>query len=440
MKHYDAIIIGFGKAGKTLAFQLATKQNKKVALIEKDEKMYGGTCINVGCIPTKSLIMQSSKRSYKEAVQQKEVLISKLRENNFNKLNNLDNVTIINGSAKFVDDHHIAIDGKETIEADTIFINTGSTTIIPSIEGIDLPLVYTSTSLMDLDVLPKRLAIIGGGYIGLEFASMYSQYGSEVSVFEANDRLLAKDDDDISLEIINTLKEDGVSFHTSAKVQKFTQDKDEISVVFAKEDKVHTEVFDAVLVAIGRKANTENLGLENTSIQVDERGTILVDKYLKTSAPHVFALGDVKGGLQFTYISLDDSRIVYDYLYGEQLRTTANRGHIAFSVFMNPTYSRVGLTQKEALAQGYEIKVATMPAAAIPRANINENKRGILKVIVDAKTDAILGAALVMQNSEEIINFIQLAMNQNLPYQVIKNHIFTHPSLSESLNDLFSLI
>ena len=193
-------------------------------------------------------------------------------------------------------------------------------------------------------------------------------------------------------------------------------------------------------LATGRKANTETLQLEKAGVDVDVRGNILVNKYLQTSVEHIFALGDVKGGLQFTYISLDDYRIVKDYLFGKKAQTTQNRGHIAYSVFITPTFSRVGMSEQEALAAGYQIKKAVMPAAAIPRANVVSQPNGLLKAIVNAENDQILGCVLFCEASEETINFVQLAMNQGLPYQMVRDHIFTHPTMSEALNDLFQLV
>ena len=439
MKHYDAIIIGFGKGGKTLAGALA-KQGKHVALIEKSNQMYGGTCINEGCIPSKSLIVQAGAKPYEKAVEQKETLITKLRQKNYDKLAQLDNVDIIDGTARFVNNHTVEVIDQQQLTADYIFINTGSTSVIPSIEGIDkTEHIYTSATMMKETKLPKRLAIIGGGYIGLEFASMYARYGSEVTVFEYNQRLVTREDEDVALEIQHILENQGVSFQFNSRVEKVYNVQDDVVIEYTQESQ-HSLNFDAVLLATGRKANTQDLGLENTDVQVDQRGQVIVNEYLQTTVDHIYAMGDVKGGLQFTYISLDDYRIVYDHLMNKKQRTINNRGYIPYSVFISPTFSRVGLSEKEAIEQGYSIKVAKLPTAAIPRANVDGLPEGILKAIIDVKTDLILGCVLLCERSEEMINFVQLAMNQKLPYQAIANHIFTHPSMSEALNDLFSSV
>ncbi len=442
MKKFDAIMIGFGKGSKTLAGDMA-KRGLKVAMIERSNQMYGGTCINEGCIPSKSLIIQADKYDYPTAVEHKETLITKLRKKNFDKLDQLDQVTIFTAQADFVSDHEVHIHNDEldeTLYGDHIFINTGSKPNIPNIKGIkETTHIYTSAELMKLTQLPRHLAIIGGGYIGLEFSSMYARYGSKVTVFEHGDRLVKREDQDIADEIQKVLENQGVSFVFSSAVKEVKNDGD--SVVLTYDDashQTHTQVFDGVLLAAGRHANTASLHLERAGVNTDTRGTILVNEHLQTNVPHIYAMGDVKGGLQFTYISLDDYRIVKDHLFGNGTRTTNNRGNIAYSVFISPTFSRVGLSEQEALDAGYEVKIATMSAAAIPRANVISQPNGLLKVVIDAKTDQILGCVLFCAESEEIINFVALAMDQKLPYQAIRDHIFTHPTMSEALNDLFS--
>lgn len=440
MKNYHAIIIGFGKAGKTLAGEFA-KKGKTVALIEKSNQMYGGTCINEGCIPSKSLIVQADTKNYTNAVEQKEILITKLRQKNYDKLAQFDNVDIIDGTARFVNNHEVEIIGQEKIKGDYIFINTGSTSVIPSIKGIEnTQHIYTSATLMKEKNLPKRLAIIGGGYIGLEFASMYARYGSQVTVFEFHNRLVGREDEDIALEIQHILESQGVKFQFNSQVQEVSNQDDEVIIQYLQDNANMAEHFDAILLATGRRANTDELGLENTDVEIDQRSQIIVNEYLQTSVPHIYAMGDVKGGLQFTYISLDDYRIVKDHIFGNKQRTIHNRGYIPYSVFISPTFSRVGLSEQEAKQQGYEVKIAKLLTAAIPRANVDGKPEGILKAVIDAKTDNILGCVLLCEHSEEMINFVQLAMNANMKYQDIANHIFTHPSMSEALNDLFNTV
>ena len=442
MKTYDAIIIGFGKGGKTLAAALA-KQGMHVAMIEKSNQMYGGTCINEGCIPSKSLIVQAEKSAYTPAVEKKEALISKLRKKNYDKLNQMENVCVYTAQAVFKSSHEVEIsydDQHEVLYGKKIFINTGSKSIVPSIEGVDQSAcIYNSAQLMKLETLPKRLAIVGGGYIGLEFSSMYARYGSKVTVFEHGERLVKREDEDVTREIQSVLEQQGVRFVFQSEVQRFQDVYNACIIHYADSTgAIHQEEYDAILLATGRKASSEDLGLEHTGVKLDKRGNILVNEHLQTAEEHIYAMGDVKGGLQFTYISLDDYRIVYDHIANDGKRTIHNRGNIAYSVFISPTFSRVGLSQQEAEAAGYRIKVASMPASAIPRANVISQPQGLLKAVVDADTDQILGCVLFCAQSEEMINFVALAMDQKLPYQAVRDHIFTHPTMSEALNDLFT--
>ena len=356
-------------------------------------------------------------------------------------MNQFDNIDIIDGTARFVNDHQVEIINQETIEGNYIFINTGSTPIVPHIKGInETKHIYNSATMMKEEKLPQHLAIIGGGYIGLEFASMYARYGSKVTVFEYNERLVMREDEDVALEIQHILENQGVQFKFSSRVQEVSNQNEKVIIQYSQNDVGYIDHFDAVLLAAGRIANTDELGLENTGVKVNQRGQVIVNDYLQTTVPHIYAMGDVKGWLQFTYISLDDYRIVKDHLFGKQERTVNNRGYIPYSVFISPTFSRVGLSEQEAIQQGYEIKVAKIPTASIPRANVDGKPEGVLKAIIDKNTDQILGCVLLCERSEEMINFVELAMNQNLTYQDVANHIFTHPSMSEALNDLFNAV
>lgn len=443
MKQYDAIMIGFGKGSKTLAAEFA-KRGMQVAMIERSDQMYGGTCINEGCIPSKSLIMQVSKYDYATAVNHKETLVTKLRKKNFDKLNQFENVDIYTAKASFVNAHEVRMsfsDHEEIILGKQIFINTGSTPRIPTIQGIHkVPHIYTSAELMKQTVLPKKLAILGGGYIGLEFSSMYARYGSSVTVFEQGSRLVKREDEDVAGEIQAVLKAQGINFIFESEVTAFEQIGEQVKVHYLNQKKEKQELLvDGVLLAAGRSANTKELHLENAGVEVDRYGNIIVDETLHTTMPHIFAMGDVKGGLQFTYISLDDSRIIKDQLFGKKQRTIHNRGAIPYSVFITPTFSRVGLSEAEAIAQGHKIKVKKLPVAAIPRANVNGQTQGIFKAIIDTENDEILGCALFSTASEEMINFVQLAIHHHISATEIANHIFTHPSMSEALNDLFGL-
>ena len=456
MNAFDVIIIGFGKGGKTLAAEFA-KRGQKVAIIERSDKMYGGTCINIGCIPTKTLVHQAKMASalkdatfeersefYRNAVSVKESVTSALRNKNYHNLADNPNVTVYTGIGSFVSADVVAVrTATEEIRLTSkqIIINTGAETVIPPIEGIaGNPFVYTSTSIMELADLPRRLVIIGGGYIGLEFASMYASFGSQVTVLESYPELIAREDRDIAASVKETLEKKGIVFRMNAKVQSVNRVEDKAIVTFA--DSQTNEVFvleaDAVLLATGRRPNTKDLNLEVAGVEVDVRGAIIVDEYLKTTNPNIRAVGDVKGGLQFTYISLDDYRIVREDLFGDKERRTGDRNPVSYSVFIDPPLSRIGLNEEEARRQNRDIIVKKLPVMAIPRAKTLGETDGLLKAIIDKNTGKILGCVLFAPDSSEVINTVAVAMKTGQDYTFLRDFIFTHPSMSEALNDLFS--
>lgn len=451
MNAFDVIIIGFGKGGKTLAAEFA-KRGQKVAIIERSDKMYGGTCINIGCIPTKTLVHQAKMASalkdatfeersefYRNAVSVKESVTSALRNKNYHNLADNPNVTVYTGIGSFVSADVVAVrTATEEIRLTSkqIIINTGAETVIPPIEGVaGNPFVYTSTSIMELADLPRRLVIIGGGYIGLEFASMYASFGSQVTVLESYPELIAREDRDIAASVKETLEKKGIVFRMNAKVQSVNRVEDKAIVTFA--DSQTNEVFvleaDAVLLATGRRPNTKDLNLEVAGVEVDVRGAIIVDEYLKTTNPNIRAVGDVKGGLQFTYISLDDYRIVREDLFGDKERRTGDRNPVSYSVFIDPPLSRVGLNEEEARRQNRDIIVKKLPVMAIPRAKTLGETDGLLKAIIDKNTGKILGCVLFAPDSGEVINTVAVAMKTGQDYTFLRDFIFTHPSMSEAL-------
>lgn len=454
MKHYDAIVIGFGKGGKTLAAKMAGA-GKTVAMIEKDPGMYGGTCINVGCIPSKSLVRSSGIASlnpdrsfeekavfYEAAIQEKRRLTSMLRGKNFAKLDDLDNVTVYNGKASFISNTVVQVEAEnETfeIEGEKLFINTGSTSVVPPIEGLkDNPYVHFSTSMLDLDRLPRRLAIIGGGYIGLEFASMYCGFGSEVTVLQIEDKLIPREDRDIAEAIQKALEGKGVTFRMGVKIKKLQKADGFAQVVIEDRGNEENIPAEAVLIATGRKPNTEELHADRAGVELNSRGAVVTDDNRKTTAPNIWAMGDVVGGLQFTYVSLDDFRIVWSQMNGGEY-SQAKRKAVPYSVFITPPFSRVGLNEEEARKAGYQVKIAKLQAGAIPKAQVLKNPVGLLKAVIDADTDQILGAMLFCEESYEMINAVKLAMDLGAAYQVLRDQIYTHPTMSEAFNDLFAV-
>lgn len=440
MRHVDLLVIGFGKGGKTLA-ALAASQGKSVAMVEKSERMYGGTCINIACIPSKTLIEDANAGTdFKSAMQRKVDVVEALNDKNYHNLADLDKVEVLDYTAKFksnnvvllLDDHGTV---KDEVSAEKIVINTGATSNTPDIDGInDSPHIHDSTSIMEITNRPDDLVIIGAGYIALEFASMFNQFGTNVTVLERSDAIMPAEDKEIVEAIVTDLEQAGVNFVFEADTERFVNDDDETIV----ETTSGNYRADAVLIAIGRSPNTD-LDLNNTDVALTDEGAIEVDEHLETHAPGVYAIGDVKGGMQFTYISLDDFRIVKDSIFGDGTRTTDNRGAVPYTVFIEPPLSRVGMTASDAIDEGYQVMEGKVPVKEMPRHKVNGDPRGLFKVVVNKETDEILGASLYGAQSEELINLIKLAMDQSIPYMVLRDNIYTHPTMAESFNSLFDV-
>ncbi|MGW7952703.1 hypothiocyanous acid reductase MerA [Staphylococcus xylosus] len=440
MKQFDLIIVGFGKGGKTLA-KFASAQDRKVAVIEKSKKMYGGTCINIGCIPSKTLVHEGLEHgSFEQAFSRKTDVVNALNSKNYHNLADDDNIEVLDYTAKFKSNHELNLlnDQDEvvgTIGAEQIVINTGAKSMIPPIEGIDSSqYLYDSEGIMNLKSQPNHLVIVGGGYIALEFAAMFANFGTEVTVLERGNDIMTKEDKDIVAEVKKDLADKNVNIVLNADTKKF-EDTDKGTIVHTSNGEYAA---DAVLIATGRKPNTD-LDLQNTDVKIGDYGEIIVNEYLQTDASNVYALGDVKGGMQFTYISLDDFRIVKEQLFGEGKRSTENRGSVPYTVFIDPPLARVGLTGKEAKEQEYNIIESTIPVNSIPRHKINNDGRGLFKAVVNKDNEEVLGASLYGLQSEEIINLIKLAIDQKLSYKVLKDNIYTHPTMVESFNDLFNM-
>ena len=442
METIKNIIIGFGKGGKTLAKFLAQK-GEEVLVIEKSNKMYGGTCINIACLPSKRLIIEAANGvSYVDAVNGKNEMTAQLREKNYHMLADEKTVTVLDGEAHFIADHEIEVklsNGKKVqYKGDRIFINTGAVPVMLPIPGLkESKYILDSTQAMDEKKMPKNLTIIGAGYIGLEFASMFAKYGSKVTVLDHNKEFLAREDEDISNAVRKDMEDAGIKFELGADIEKITDETSDAKITYQINEERKTINADRILVATGRKPNTENLGLENTAIETTDRGAIKVDDFLRTTVDNVWAIGDVKGGLQFTYISLDDFRIIKDQLFGTGARMVSDRKVVPYTVFISPALSQVGLNEKQANKLGKEYKLFKLPVTAIPKAKVAKDNRGLFKALVDPETEKILGATLYGIESYELINMISLAMKAHLSYTVLRDQIYTHPTMSEAFNDLF---
>lgn len=455
MKKFDAVIIGFGKGGKTLAGALAAA-GKTVALAERSDKMYGGTCINVACIPTKALNHSAALSAamggdfdekaarYRAAIAEKRALTAKLRQKNYDKLASNPKITVLQGAARFTGPHTVSVSGPQGIQelwGENLFINTGARPFVPPIPGLaGNPRVYLSETLMELEQLPRRLVIIGGGYIGMEFASIWANFGSQVTVVQDGETFLPREDAEIAAAVLESLNARGVAVLRGAKIEAVREGEGTALVDLTMGGEARTLEAEAVLVATGRRPELEGLHPEAAGVELTPRGAVKVDAQLRTTAPHIFAMGDVAGGLQFTYISLDDSRIVRSALLGDGGRTTENRGAVPYSVFLDPPFSRVGLTEQEARDAGYQVKIARLQAAAIPKAQILRQPTGLLKAVVDADSGRVLGAHLFCAESHEMINLLKLVVDQKIPYTALRDAVYTHPTMSEALNDLFSAV
>ena len=438
MLTYDLIVIGFGKAGKTLAAKMAS-QGKKVALIERSKAMYGGTCINIACIPTKTLLVAAEKGlAFDQVMAEKNAVTSRLNGKNYAAISGA-GVDIIDAEAHFLSNKVIEItagDEKQELTAETIVINTGAVSNVLPIPGLtETEHVYDSTGIQNLKELPKRLGVLGGGNIGLEFAGLYNKMGSQVTVLDAAPVFLPRVEPSIAALAKQYMEEDGIQLLQNVRTTQIKNDGDEVVVVTESGE----FRFDALLYATGRKPNIEPLQLENTDIELTERGAIKVDKHLETSVPGVFAAGDVNGGLQFTYISLDDFRILYSYLAGDGSYTLEDRKNVPTSMFITPPLAQIGLTEKEAQEQGLPIAVKEIPVAAMPRGHVNADLRGAFKAVVNTETKEIVGATIFSAGAQEIINILTVAMDNKIPYTYFSKQIFTHPTLAENLNDLFAI-
>lgn len=442
MKVYQNIVVGFGKGGKTLAKTLANN-GQEVLVIEASAQMYGGTCINVGCLPSKNLIINGQAGlSFEEASRQKRALTEKLRLKNYHMIADLPTATILTGQAKFISNYELEVtklDGsRERVRGERIFINTGATPVVPKVAGLNLSdRIVTSKEAMDWTEKPTKLIIIGAGYIGLEFASMFNSYGTEVTVIDSGKQILKKEDDDVSQLVTADLKASGIDFKLDVKLEKVEEVVGGVELFLSNGEVLRAP---KVLVATGRKPNTANLGLENTDIILTDKGAIRVDEYLRTNVENIWALGDVNGGPQFTYISLDDFRIVKDQLFGNGQKSLKDRLLVPYTAFITPPLSSVGLKEKEVAQLGYDYQILKLPVNGIPKAHVAGDSRGLFKIIVSKESNQILGATLYGLESHEVINLITLAMKAGLPYQELGQLIYTHPTMSESLNDLLGWV
>lgn len=459
--HFDTVILGGGKGGKTLAMDLA-KSGHRVAMIEDNQ--IGGTCINVACIPTKTLVQAAKVAHYcrrakdygfleaslgpidfKAIRARKEAVVNGMREANLKQFLE-SGMDLLLGRGHFTGPKMIEValssprDGQKklTVIADKIIINTGALPLIPPIPGLNKINYLTNDSLMKIDKVPKHLLIIGCGYIGLEFAQMFRRFGAEVTMIEAGSEFIGREDKDIAEEVLRVLTDEGIRIVINTKIKMIRQEKTKVLIEASRQGEEELFQGTAVLVAVGRKANTAGLNLDKTGVEVDERGFIKVNEYLETTAAGIWALGDVKGGAQFTHLSLDDYRLLRHNLRNPQEKHSAKNRLIPYTVFLDPELARIGLTEAQAKAAGHKIKIAKIPAAVIPRAKTQGETAGVLKAIIDAETDLILGVSIFCVEAGEILAVIQLAMELGVTYQKLRDLMYAHPTLVEGINLWFA--
>jgi dihydrolipoamide dehydrogenase len=453
----DAIIIGSGQGGGPLSTTLANA-DWKTALVEK--KHVGGTCVNEGCTPTKTMVASArvahlTRRAadygvntgpisidMKKVRQRKRDIVNSFRNGSQKRIEGTENLELIFGEAKFTASKTIEVKlndgGVRQLTADKIIINVGTRPVNPPVPGLDQVSTLDSTSIMELDAVPKHLLVMGGGYIGLEFGQMFRRFGSEVTVVQRGKQLLAREDDDVAGEVANILREDGIEvlLETEAvSVSKDSNDKINLKVKNASGER--TLNGSHLLVAVGRVPNSDRLNLESAGVKLDKRGFIQVNDRLETSASGVYAIGDVKGGPMFTHISYDDFRILRANLLENGDSTFSGR-FVPYTVFIDPQLGRVGLTETEAREKGLKFKVAKMPMTHVARALEMDESRGFMKAIVDADTQQILGAAILGIEGGEMMAALQIAMMGKQPYTALRDAVFAHPTLAESFNNLFS--
>jgi pyruvate/2-oxoglutarate dehydrogenase complex dihydrolipoamide dehydrogenase (E3) component len=454
---YDAIVIGAGQAGGPLSTALA-RAGRHTAIIESTH--VGGTCINEGCTPTKTMIASGRvaylvRRGADYGVhtgpisvdqttvrRRKRDIVESFRGGSERRIAATEGLDLIMGWGRFTGPKTLAVDlndgGTRALRADWIFINTGAHPSRPTVPGLDRLPTLDSTSIMELDTVPEHLIVLGGGYVGLEFGQLFRRLGSRVTVVQRGKQLLGREDDDVADEVAKILREDGIDVLLETEARHAEQVGDgAIRVTVATPAGERVLEGSHVLFAAGRTPNTAALDLDKTGVRTDKHGFIEVDARLETTVPGIYALGDVKGGPAFTHISYDDFRIIRTNLLEGGHATITGR-MVPYTVFIDPQLGRVGLTETEARAAGRHIRVAKMPMSYVARALEVDETRGFMKAIVDADTEQILGCAVLGLEGGEIMAQLQIAMMGNLPYTVLRDATFAHPTLAESLNNLFT--
>ncbi|WP_211441254.1 FAD-containing oxidoreductase [Collimonas humicola] len=444
-QRYDAIIIGTGQSGPSLAVRLASA-GRKTAIIER--KNFGGTCVNTGCIPTKTLIASArvahmARRAAEFGVMidspvgvdmrkvkaRKDQVVSQSNQGVASWLRSTPNLTVIEGHARFESPRSVRVNG-ELLEADEIFINVGGRATVPDLPGLKDVDFLTNSSMMEVDFLPRHLVIVGGSYIGLEFAQMYRRFGSEVTVIEGGPRLIGREDEQVSATVREILEAEGIHIRLAAAIQRVEKRGDAVLLAVSDNAESYQISGSHLLLAVGRVPNTGDLGLDQAGIKTDARGYIVVDDQLRTSAAGVWALGDVNGRGAFTHTSYNDYEIVAANLLDHAPRSVADRIP-AYALFIDPPLARIGMSEREVRASGRAALVGTMQMARVGRARERSETQGYMSVLVDAESKKILGAMLLGIEGDEVIHAILDVMYAGAPYTAIQRAMHIHPTVSE---------
>jgi pyruvate/2-oxoglutarate dehydrogenase complex dihydrolipoamide dehydrogenase (E3) component len=454
-QQYDAIVIGSGQGGKPLSAALA-RAGMRTALIERDH--IGGTCVNTGCTPTKTMLA-SGRVAYlarraadygvrtgpisidlKKVRQRKRDIVESFRSRSQSSLESTANLDLIFGDARFSGPRSIEVslkDGsRQSLSAANIFINAGTRSAPPRLDGLQSIPFMDNASIMELDSVPEHLLILGGGYIGLEFGQLFRRFGSQVTIVHSRRQLLTREDPDVAEEIATIFRQDGITIVLNAKASRVNRADGSIRLDVQQDDHSTTLVGSHLLVATGRVPNTDTLNLYEAGVQINDRGFIQVNDRLETTAAGIYALGDIKGGPAFTHISYDDFRIIRANLLEKKPASIANR-LVPYTLFIDPQLGRVGMTETEARAQNRNIRVAKLPMSSVARALEVDETRGFMKAIVDRDSNEILGAAILGIEGGEVMSALEIAIMGKLPYTSLRDGVFAHPTLAESLNNLF---
>jgi len=444
-KKFDAIIIGTGQSGPALADRM-NQEGMRIAIIER--KLFGGTCVNVGCTPTKTLVA-SARAAYmarrgadfgvtidgsiavdmKTVKARKDAVVRQSNEGVTNWLKSMENLTVYEGHGRLESASSVRVNG-DLLEADRIILNVGGRANVPDMPGVNDVDYLTSSDMMEVDFLPEHLIIIGGSYIGLEFAQMYRRFGSHVTVVEMSDRLIARDDEDVSAEVRRILENEGVEVRLKSECVALAKRGDNVAVSVSCEPAPEEVVGSHVLLAVGRRPNTDDLGLDKAGVEKDRRGFIPVDDQLRTNVPGIWAIGDVNGRGAFTHTSYNDFEILAANMFDDDARRVTDR-ITTYGLFIDPPLGRVGMTEREVRESGRKALIGKMMMTRVARARERGETQGFMKILVDAETKKILGAAILGIGGDEVIHSVLDVMYADAPYTVIQRAVHIHPTVTE---------